>query len=294
MDQYLPLYHIFYTAANCGNISRASRELYISQPAVSKAIRKLEESLNTTLFKRNSRGVSLTEDGALLFHHVQDAFSSLDTAEQLLERKHSLGISHLRIGVSAIMCKYVLLPYLQDFIRLYPHVKIAISCQSTYQTLELLQERKVDIGLIGSPNSQKALDFFPVQSIQDTFVASETYLNNLSLRESDPNLFHTATFMMLDEENLSRQFVNDYFKLHDIELKNVLEVSTVDLLIEFAKIGMGAACVIKEFVRPELDNHELMELPLDIRFPSRKVGFAVLKENRELYPVREFLELTLQ
>ena len=168
------------------------------------------------------------------------------------------------------------------------------SCQSTYQTLELLQERKVDIGLIGSPNSQKALDFFPVQSIQDTFVASETYLNNLSLRESDPNLFHTATFMMLDEENLSRQFVNDYFKLHDIELKNVLEVSTVDLLIEFAKIGMGAACVIKEFVRPELDNHELMELPLDIRFPSRKVGFAVLKENRELYPVREFLELALQ
>ena len=291
MEQQLSQYYIFYITAKCGNISRASQELYISQPAVSRSIQKLEESLNTKLFKRNSRGVSLTEDGTLLFRHVQEAISSLDTAEQLLERRHSLGISHLRIGASAIMCKYVLLPYLQEFIRRCPHVKISISCQSTYQTLELLQERKVDIGLIGKPHSQKSLNFCPLQSIQDTFVATRTYLDNLFLREKDHNLYHTATFMMLDEENLSRQFVNDYFKLHGIELKNILEISSADLLIEFAKIGMGAACVIREFVASELEKGELIELPLDIKFPSRQIGFALLKENETLFPVREFLNL---
>ena len=56
MEQNLSQYRIFYAVAKAGNISRAAKELYISQPAVSKAIRKLEESLNTTLFKRNSRG----------------------------------------------------------------------------------------------------------------------------------------------------------------------------------------------------------------------------------------------
>jgi len=67
MDNNLNLYHIFYTVANCKNISAAAKELYISQPAISKAISKLEQNLDTKLFIRNSRGVSLTTEGELLF-----------------------------------------------------------------------------------------------------------------------------------------------------------------------------------------------------------------------------------
>ena len=122
MEQNLSQYHIFYVTARCGNISKASRELFISQPAVSKAIQKLEQTLNTVLFRRGSRGVTLTEDGELLYRHVREAFTSLEAAEQSLERKHALGISHLRIGASTTLCKYVLLPYLQRFIQLHPHV----------------------------------------------------------------------------------------------------------------------------------------------------------------------------
>ncbi len=284
-------YHVFYITARCGNISRASQELYISQPAVSKSIRRLEEDLGVTLFKRNSRGVTLTEEGELLYQHVQEAFQALDTGEQLLNRRRKLGVSHLRIGASTIMCKYVLLPYLQNFVCLYPHIRITISCQSTYQTLNLLQDQKVDIGFVGRPDKLKGLDFFPLRQIQDTFVATQTYLDNLSLRETDRNLYHTATFMMLDEENLSRQFVNTYFQTHGIELKNILEVSSIDLLIEFAKIGLGAACVVREFVLPELEKGELIELPLDLHFPSRQIGFALAGETRNLFPVREFLQL---
>ncbi len=291
MEQNLSQYHIFYVTARCGNISKASRELFISQPAVSKAIQKLEQTLNTVLFRRGSRGVTLTEDGELLYRHVREAFTSLEAAEQSLERKHALGISHLRIGASTTLCKYVLLPYLQRFIQLHPHVKITITCQSTYRTLALLQEEKIDIGLVGQPDTLKGCEFQHLQSIQDTFVASAAYLSNLSLREEDSDLFHTATFMMLDEENITRQFINNYFREHGIELRNILEISTMDLLIEFARIGMGAACVIREFVQTDLDSGNLVEVPLGIRFPARKIGFAWTKESRELAPVREFLEL---
>lgn len=293
MENNLSLYHIFYAVARHKNISKAAEELYISQPAISKSIRKLEDALNTRLFKRTSRGVSLTEDGLLLLEHVTEAFQSLQIAEQTLERKHALGISHLRIGASTTLCKYVLLPYLQHFIGLYPHVKITISCQSTYRTLELLQEQKIDIGLIGKPRTLKNFDFYPIQSIQDTFVAAKSYLDNLSLREEDQNLFHTATFMMLDEENITRQFVNNYVKEHDIELSNILEVSTMDLLIEFSKIGLGVACVIKEFVQAELDQGQLTELGLGIHFPGREIGFACRRETRCLPPVRTFLDALL-
>ena len=122
--------------------------------------------------RRGPRGVLLTEDGELLYRHVSEAFASLETAEQSLERKHALGISHLRIGASTTLCKYVLLPYLQRFIQLHPHVKITITCQSTYRTLALLQEEKIDVGLVGRPASLKGCEFRPLQSIQDTFVAT--------------------------------------------------------------------------------------------------------------------------
>ena len=131
MEQHLSQYRIFYEVARCGNISRAAKELYISQPAISKAISKLEESLDTRLFLRNSRGVQLTKEGEVLFQHVSTAFESLDRGEKELKRIHDFHIGHLCIGVSSTLCKYVLLPYLKGFIGKYPHVNISMETLST-------------------------------------------------------------------------------------------------------------------------------------------------------------------
>ena len=142
MDQNLSLYRVFYTVANTGNISKAASRLYISQPAISKSIRKLEENLEVSLFSRNSRGVQLTEEGELLYHYVQNAFYSLEKGETQIKKIHELGIGHIHIGVSTTLCKYVLLPYLKEFIETHPHIRISIECQSTNHTLQLLKENK--------------------------------------------------------------------------------------------------------------------------------------------------------
>lgn len=291
MTENLSLYRIFYTVARTGNISKAAKELYISQPAISKAIRKLEEHLQTVLFTRSSRGVTLTQDGALLFQHVDSAFHSLKTGVDLLHRNHSLGISQLRIGVSTTLCKYILLPCLQEYIRKYPHIRLTISCQSTYQTLNFLEEDKIDLGLVGKTRNLKSFHFQPFCPIQDTFVSTESYLDNLSLRSDSPDLFSHAVFMMLDEENITRQYVDSAFREHNIVLENILEITTMDLLIEFAKIGLGIACVIREFVHDELEKGTLREVDLGIAFPSRTVGFACKKSALQLPHVRHFLEL---
>ena len=117
MYQNLSSYRIFYTVANTKNISKAAKELYISQPAISKSIQKLEESLGTKLFERSSRGVALTDSGELLYTHVKSAFETLSIGEDRLRRSIELGIGHLTIGVSSTLCKYVLLPYLKEFIK---------------------------------------------------------------------------------------------------------------------------------------------------------------------------------
>ncbi|MDY3249788.1 MAG: LysR family transcriptional regulator [Candidatus Choladocola sp.] len=291
MDENLSLYCIFYTVARKKNISQAAKELFISQPAISKSISRLERSMNTTLFKRSSRGVTLTPEGKILYEYVEQAFLTIKTGEDTLARRQSLGISQLRIGVSSTLCKYVLLPYLQRFIKAYPHVRISIACQSTRQTLALLEENKIDIGLIGETDYSKSTVFCPLMKIQDIFVTTEDYLSHLRQRAEDGNLYQSATFMLLDGENITRQYVNQSFEKQGIQLSHVLEVSTMDLLIEFAKIGLGIACVIQEFVENDLKNGTLIHVPLSKEPEPRQIGFAFRKDEQKNAVIQNFLQI---
>ena len=290
MEQNLSQYKIFYEVAKAGNISKAAKELYISQPAISKAISKLEDSLGLSLFTRSSRGVQLTSEGEILFEHTREAFDALDRGEQELKRIQEFDIGHLRIGVSNTLCKYILLPYLKTFIDQYPHMKVTIESQATAQTLARLEQQKIDLGLVAEPSVRRDLAFIPVMDIQDTFVTTPNYLENLYLREGqDTSLFETGNIMLLDTSNMTRHHVDEYMAENNIFPHQILEVTTMDLLIEFAKIGLGIACVIKELVQKELDSGMLVEIPLDIPIHRRTMGFAYHPANQAM-ALKTFLE----
>ena len=277
MQENLNLYHIFYTVSRTGNISQAAKELYISQPAISRAIKRLESNLDTVLFKRSSRGVFLTPDGKILFEKVKGAFVLLSEGEDSILHNRSREIPRLRIGASTTVCKYVLMPRLKDFISANPQIRITISCQSTYQTLKLLEEDKIDIGLIGRPQKLSGYHFVPLLQIQDVFVATRQYLENQQQLFPAEPIYHTATFMLLDEENITRQSINAMLHDHQIQLSHILEVTSMDLLIQFAQVGLGIACVIREFVQKELDEGLLVEAPPGLDFPAREIGFVCRK-----------------
>ena len=329
MEQNLNHYKIFYEAAKSGNISKAADNLYISQPAVSKAITKLEQSLGQTLFIRSKRGVKLTDEGKMLFEYLKQAFDSIDIAEKNLRQRARFGMGQLRIGVSTSLCKHILLSYLQDFIRENPHIKISIECNPTYETIQLLKQDKIDIGLICDTPLEKGYHFSPLRSIHDTFVTTQTYLDNLLLREQDsctendtpspdsgkrgkqkadasdtemdllsrtPNIAGLLLFsegnashpsfslnekeilekcnlMLLDKENISRIFIDEYFAKNHISPSQILEINNMDLLIDFAAIGMGVACVVREFIVSYIESGQVIELPLDYEIPKRTIGF---------------------
>lgn len=275
MEQNLSQYKIFYEVAKAGNISKAAKELYISQPAISKSISKLEVSLGVSLFTRNSRGVQLTSEGDLLFHHTESAFEALSRGENELKRIKDFNIGHLRIGVSNTLCKYILLPYLKGFIEKYPHVKITIESQSTTHTISMLEQQHIDLGLIAEPSSRKPLIFVPVMDIQDIFVSTKPYLDNLYLREGrNTDIFQTGNILLLDRNNMTRKYIDEYLSEHQIVPGQVLQVNTMDILIEFAKIGLGIGCVIREFVQEELDKESLVTLPMKWPIKKRTIGFA--------------------
>ena len=274
MDQNLSQYRMFYAVAKAGNISRAAKELYISQPAISKSISKLEDSLNTVLFTRNSRGVQLTDEGQVLFEHTRDAFEELAKGEQELKRIREFNMGHIRIGVSNTLCRFIMVKYLKGFIEQYPHIKITIESQPTTQTLSMLEQQRIDIGLVVEQKSAKSMNFIPVMDIEDIFVATPSYLENLRLREgADTDVIQSGNLMLLDKNNITRHYIDDYMAVNEIVANNLLEVTTMDLLIEFARIGLGIGCVIKEFVKEDLDSGRLTQLKLDTPIHKRTVGF---------------------
>ena len=297
----LNLYYIFYIVAQCGNISAADKKLYISQPAVSKSISKLEEALHAPLLQRTSKGVVLTESGQILYQQLETAFQAIKQGEEQIQQNNALGVGSISVGVSTTLCKYVLLPYLKNFIAENPNIKVSISCQSTYETLTALENGTLDIGLVGESERLGTLNFQPIRTIHDTLVTSPEYLEKLTetaaktyektdiTELTEKELMSSATFLMLNKNNVTRQHVDRYLAKKEITLENQIVVTTMDLLIDFAKLGLGIACVIKEFVAEEFNRGELLEFVTEESIPERKIGFAYSKRGQANASVQKFL-----
>lgn len=293
----LSQYHIFYTVAKNGSISAAANELFISQPAVSKSIKKLEELLQTTLFIRGSRGVKCTEDGRILYEHLASAFSSIQEGEQMLQRNRAFEVGQIHFGSSTTLCKHIMLPLLQTFVEKNPHIRVTIDGLSSRETALQLAANKMDVGLLVETSASKSLTFTPLTDLSYTFVASRQYLENLKLREGidyskkDPAFFQKATLMLMDHENISRQHIEAYFSANSIETRQILETSNMELLIEFAKIGLGVSCLIRNFVEKDIKNGTLIEIPLRKNISTRTVGFAYSKESVHNSAVTKFKQI---
>ena len=125
-------------------------------------------------------------------------------------------------------------------------------------------------------------------------MASPAYLANLNLRSeeisSGRQLFEKATLMLLDKHNMTRQYIDDYLTTNHLQTHHTIETTSMELLIEFAKIGLGVGCVIKEFVLEELGNGQLIEIPLDIPIHRREIGFTYIKKRQQETAVQHFID----
>lgn len=267
----LNLYRVFFVVAKCKNISHAAELLFVSQPAVSKSIKTLETSLNVPLFSRSSKGVALTPEGNILFNHIKNAFDDFILGENILEKLKNKEMGNINLGISTTIGKSYFLPKFQDFIKEYSYFKIKIINRPTFDTIKLVQEEKLDLGIIGTSSLDADLEFIKLGQIQDILVASNSYLKKLNFNSTN-DIFTTGSFMFLENPNATRKFIDTYFANQNLSIIPDIEASNMDFLIECAKIGLGITSVIKEFLYEDLENKNLVELPLKVPIPPRYIG----------------------
>ncbi len=292
MEISLTSYRVFYEVASESNISRAARKLSISQPAISKSLSKLEAGLGTKLLKRSSRGVALTPEGEVLYARLKDAFGYIEKGEREIRQMRDFNIGQLKMGASTTLSKYILMPYLKDYFRDYPYTKVTIENNPSAPTIERVEKGALDLGIVVVNHPRKGMEFKKVMDVEDIFVCTPDYLKNLkTVYGEDVDLLEEANFLMLFKDNDTRKHVDEYFKGIGREPMKIMEVTTMDLLIDFAKVGMGIANVEKEFVLQELHDGTLVRIPLKEPIPKRQCGF-IYAANNQNEALKSFLEST--
>ena len=282
MPANLDLYRIFLTVADNRSFSKAARSLYISQPAVSQSIAQLESRLACPLFVRTPRGVELTGEGSALYQYISQAMGLVTAGEEHLSSLRGLRRGSLRIGAGDTICHHFLLPHLRRFHEQYPEIQIEVTNRTSPETLGLLRTGRVDLGLINLPMADDpALRFTPCADIHDVFVASVDAFGHLKEKKLTPKEIAALPLILLEEAANSRRYVDEFFKRHGIALRPEIELGAHALLLEFARIGLGVACVTKEFAGHSLKTGKVFILEQKAAIPKRKIGLAV----REGVPV---------
>ena len=277
MSVKLELYRVFKEVAEAGNITAAAQTLFISQSAVSQSIKQLEAELQTRLFARNSRGVTLTADGRMLYEYVRSAMGLLETGEEKLSQSRDLQMGHLTIGASDTVTSQFLLPYLDRFHRQYPAIHIQIISGRSHKVLGLLQSGKVDIAFASTPQEGASLETFPCLATHSNFVAGAEYPCDFDHVYS---LEEIARFplILLERKASSRLYLEKYFLQNGLHLNPEIELGARSLLVDLAAIGFGVAGVTEEFVRRELENGRLRKLRTSFDIPPRSVDLCVLRD----------------
>lgn len=262
-------YKIFLSVAENKSISKSANQLFISQPAISIAIKKLEKNLNTTLFIRKSKGVELTDKGRILYDNVKKAFNILSETENRLRTPENTG--YLRIASSNVLCKYFLIPYLKEFSRLYPNTDVSITCTSSAEAISMLNECSIDLALVAKPQNVGNAKYHSLGKIEYIFVCTPMYFSKLNCKNDD--IFAYGNIMLLNKDNVSRKHINEYCAKNNIYPLHILEANEMDVLIEFAKMNIGISCVVKQFVEPELNSGALIKIDLSQPILPREIGF---------------------
>lgn len=272
MDINYELYKVFYHVASTLSFSEASKQLFISQSAVSQSIKTLERKLDQVLFIRSTKHVQLTPEGEILLRHIEPAMHFIRRGEaQLLDAASTGG--QIRIGASDTICRYFLVPYLERFHRDFSTAHIKVINQTSIKCVELLETGQVDLIVTNYPNTylSNVSSIHKIRTFKDVFVAGNSFeqLKDLTLSYEQLSEY---PILMLDKKSTTSEFLHRLFQQHHLDLVPEIELTSNDLLIDLARIGLGIAFVPDFCISDKMN--DLFIVKTEEELPERELVIA--------------------
>jgi DNA-binding transcriptional LysR family regulator len=287
VDINYELYKVFYYVASALSFSEASKQLFISQSAVSQSIKTLERRLDQTLFIRSTKRVQLTPEGEILLRHIEPAMHLIHRGEaQLLDAASTGG--QIRIGASDTICRYFLVPYLEKFHKAFPNAHIKVINQTSIKCVELLELGQVDLIVANYPNNylSNVSSIKKIKTFRDVFIANQSF-EDLKDKKLTYEQLAQYPILMLDKQSTTSEFLHRLFQQHHLDLVPEIELTSNDLLIDLARIGLGIAFIPDYCITDNLQDLFIVETKEEL--PERELIIAYNEQVPLSKATQEFL-----
>ncbi|MBA4698243.1 MAG: LysR family transcriptional regulator [Ruminococcus sp.] len=287
VDINYELYKVFYYVASALSFSEASKQLFISQSAVSQSIKTLERRLDQTLFIRSTKRVQLTPEGEILLRHIEPAMHLIHRGEaQLLDAASTGG--QIRIGASDTICRYFLVHYLEKFHKAFPNAHIKVINQTSIKCVELLELGQVDLIVANYPNNylSNVSSIKKIKTFRDVFIANQSF-EDLKDKKLTYEQLAQYPILMLDKQSTTSEFLHRLFQQHHLDLVPEIELTSNDLLIDLARIGLGIAFIPDYCITDNLQDLFIVETKEEL--PERELIIAYNEQVPLSKATQEFL-----
>lgn len=267
----------FYEVARAGSISAGAERLRVSQPAVTREIRELEERIGLVLFDRLPRGVALTEAGRLLFGHAEKIFTLADAAESQLKELSGLDAGHLHIGASATLGVYFAPDLIARFSERHPKVTVDLTVTNTESVEAGLRELRFAVGFVEGPFDTSILHACPIGQDEIAVIAASDHpLSGTRLRAID--LVDKAV-VMREPGSGTRAIVEDAYASRDLSIRPLMSVSDTEAIKRMLRVSRTLAYLSVLSVRDELARGVLKTIEVDGMRIDRQLHMVWLKER---------------
>jgi len=278
---------IFHVVASSGSFTHAGEKLFLSQSAVSRQIKALEESLKITLFNRHARGLSLTEEGETLFKTAEEVLSRIHSTEQQLIEGSDVPRGELRITTTLSFGSTWLVNHIRRFIELYPQINVQLL--ATDSDLDLTK-READIAIRFRPPQQLDLIQRQVGVFHHHLYASPEYLSRMGRPESMNDLDHHD---LITYGNITQSPIRniDWILDRDDGSKrpNILRVNSIYGVLQAIKAGIGIAALPDYLVQGSTNVVRVLKNVEGPTFPAYLVYTQEARSARRISVFRDFI-----
>lgn len=262
---------IFYYVGKHKNITKAAAELYSSQPAVSRAIQKLEQELGCRLLVRNKSGVEFTKEGKILYEYASIAYTQLLKAEDEVIGSVSTEGGTIYIGSTITALYGYLFDILNDFREKHPKVKFKITTSSSDKAIEKLKNGIVDLSFVTTPfKLSKQFSIVKISKFNDILIAGNRFskLKGQTLSLEDLSKY---PLICLEEGMQLREFIDNIFAENNLEFTPEIEPDSAHLIVQMVRHDFGLGFVPQSMAEEAIGRGEIFKVNLNNELPARHI-----------------------
>ena len=277
----LELYKVFYIVAKNKSMTKAANELLVSQPAITKSIKSLEDQIGGTLFNRSNKGLELTDEGRMLYSKVEMAMNLILNAENEFSSYKELENGEVRIGISSVLSKCLLIETIKIFRTKYPNVKISITNGITNDLIEKLNLGKLDFVIYNDIGTSYNVEKEDLKDLRYVFFYNKNLYNVGKIEDlEDFNKYS----LILQQKGSNTRCILDYYTSN--KLIPSIEVMSQDLILTLVNEGLGIGFAFEEFV----DKNSNFEKIYLANLESVNISLATNKSVKPSFAATTFIK----